>query len=77
MTDADERGSRSHGAVTRRLGLDERLRRAIGFLRDSLDPWVRSDFAWTGPGPRLPSLYRLRKLLWSKDRRPVSALSLE
>jgi biotin carboxylase len=55
----------------------ERPWRAVGFVKDALDPRVRSDFAWTDPGPHLPSFYRLRKLVWPKARRPAPALSFE
>ncbi len=55
----------------------ERPRRAAGFLKDALDPRVRSDFSWTDAGPHLPSVYRLRELLRSTSGRPAPVPSLD
>lgn len=40
----------------------EHPQRVFGFIKDSIDPRVRSDFMWTDPGPHLPSRDFLRRL---------------
>ena len=55
----------------------QRPLRLIGFVKDSLDPRVRSDFVWSDPRPHLPSRYQLRKLLWSRTWPLAPTLSLE
>lgn len=50
----------------------QRPRRLFGFVKDSLDPRIRSDFMWTDPGPHLPSGSRLRKLALGV-RRPIGS----
>jgi hypothetical protein len=40
---------------------------AFHFLKDCLDPRVRSDFRWSDPGPHLPMFRDLVRLF----RRPV------
>jgi len=36
--------------------------RALTFLKDCIDPRVRSDFEWGDPGPHLPSIYAFKHL---------------
>lgn len=47
----------------------EHPQRLFGFIRDSLDPRVRSDFMWTDPGPHLPA--RDFFDLFHNDRVPI------
>lgn len=58
--------------ITREIRLmRQRPGRLMGFLRDSLDPAVRSDFMWSDPGPHFPSWFRMRKLARGARRVPA------
>jgi D-aspartate ligase len=46
----------------------ERPLHLFSFLRDCLDPRVRSDFQWKDPGPHLPTLDMMRKLFKRRKR---------
>ncbi len=69
-------GVRFHRILREVRLIRQRPWRIAGFVKDALDPRVRSDFAWYDPGPHFPSLYRLQKLLWFKGRRPVPTIAL-
>ncbi|HZO80384.1 MAG TPA: ATP-grasp domain-containing protein [Candidatus Binataceae bacterium] len=69
-------GVRFHRILREVRLMRQRPWRVAGFVKDVLDPRVRSDFAWSDPGPHLPSLYRLRRLLWPGNQRPAPMLSL-
>lgn len=67
-------GVRFHKLLREVRLVRQRPWRTIGFVKDAIDPRVRSDFTWSDPGPYLPSLYRLRELM--RPRTPARSTTI-
>jgi hypothetical protein len=64
-------GMKFHRIVREIRLMRQKPGRVFGFLRDSIDPKVRSDFMWSDPGPHLPSWGRIGKMIRGASQRRV------